>query len=707
MSVTEAFILKDKPFCIVIFGVSGDLALRMLLPSLKTISCYEPLHPETKIIGVARSDVKDTLNAKIKDGINKYGRVPQDASQCETMDAFLKRVSYIRGEYKDIATYNTLKAEIEKTPFAGVLFYLSTPPVLFEIIAENLGKCGLSRHPKFWTRLVVEKPFGIDYESTIKLNNSLHKSFDEENIYRIDHYLAKETVMNIFTFRWGNTLWEPVWNRNFISHVEVFVGEKVDVGNRTGYYDESSVIRDMIQNHLMQILTIIAMEPPVVMDSKNIRDEKMKVLAAIGKMDIVDDVVLGQYYGYQEHKGIKPGSTTPTLAVFRFFINNWRWRGVPFYLISGKSLNEKKSVIRLTFKKVPHSFFGAQTIEHPNVLEIQVQPNEGIRLKQHVKIPGQGLKTRETSLLFQYKDEFGENALQGAYERVILDAIRGDQSFFPRSDEIEQAWKIMAPILLPSWNVVPYAPGLDLTHGYVMRNSTFPAEVTRFVSQGDFVNCTAETITRIISNAIEKRGKCFIALSGGSTPYPVLRQLSTTLHMSRIDAKKLFVFFVDERCVAPDHKDSNYKMINEAFLQDAKIPEANIFRMKGEIDPKQAAKEYTDILISQMGEKPVFDFILLGMGPDCHTASLFPGTAAVNDNESFVIGHFVPQQKSNRITLGKKVINDSRVCMFIINDPKKEEQFNKVRNGPYVPSLLPSQAIRPVDGKLLFNVNFG
>lgn len=709
INTPQPIVLKDRPVCFVIFGLSGDLAMRMLIPSLKSIAQYNPLHPVTKIIGFARTKFKRAdLDKRLKEGIRDYARVTEGDGFSEDDDTFLARLDYIAGDYDDPANYKIIFDELNTKKYEGAIFYLSTPPEIFGVISNQLGSSGVTKIEGVWTRIVVEKPFGVDYESTIQLNNILHSSFPEEDIYRIDHYLAKETVMNIFTFRWGNSIWEPLWNRNYIDHVEILVAEKIDVGTRTGYYDNSSVIRDMIQNHLMQILSIVAMEQPSFMNSKSIRDEKMKVLDAIKDIDVVKDCVVGQYYGYQNHKNIKPNSTTPTLAIFRFFIDNWRWKGTPFYVVSGKCLKEKISVVRMTFKDVPHAMFGraSDLLTSPNVLEIRIQPDESITLTQHVKEPGHGLKTRTIPLTFNYKDHFGANALQGAYERVIIDALNGDQSFFPRSDEIERAWKIVAPMLKDKYNVVQYAPGLDMEHAYLYRNTRQEAEVNRFTNQNEFVVNCAETITRAIRKAIEKKGVCNIAFSGGRTPYPILSLLATDPYISRIDKDKLYIYFVDERCVPPDQAGSNFKMINEAFLRPARMKETNYFRIRGE-DPdyKKAAADYQELILKNMGNNPSFDILILGMGNDCHTASLFPGTEAVLDEKSWVIGHFVPQLNAPRITFGRRLINNSKLVMFVISDKEKFENFRQVRKAPYCPQLLPAQVVRPVNGDVIYNVH--
>lgn len=709
MSLLNQKPLKEQKLAFVIFGISGDLALRMLIPSLETISCYNPFSEETKIIGVARTHFKgDELKQKLIDGVKKFSRMGKgsddDNATCETPEYFFRRFEYIAGDYDSPATYKALNAKLDERNYSGVLIYFATPPTLIQPIATQLGNSGLTTNSSRWVRIVIEKPFGWSYESSIALNDDLHRKLGEEDIYRIDHYLAKETVMNIFTFRWGNAIWEPLWNRNYISHVEIVVAESVDVGTRIGYYDQASVLRDMIQNHLLQILSIVAMEPPSEMNSKSIRDEKMKVLHAIRSLR-KEDVILGQYLGYHDHKGVPSDSSTPTLAYIRFFIDNWRWQDVPFFVCSGKALNKKHSTVKLVFKEVPHAVFGSETISKPNVLKIKIQPEEGIVLKQHVKVPGMGLKTSQIPLSFLYKDKFGDNALQGAYERVILDAIRGDQSFFPRSDEIEQSWKIVDQILACKYFVIPYAKQMDLTFGSLKRNKKHLSQKNLYKTPSDLVVQVTEQISRAIVDSIRERGICNIALSGGNSPRPILSLLATSAYSSRIDFSKLHIFFVDERCVPPTDQQSNYKMVSESFIKCVKIPESNIHRMKGELDPQVAAREYQAEIVKHFGtEDPVFDLITLGMGPEAHTASLFPGTPAVSDKKSLVIGHFVPHVNMNRVTMGQRVINNARNVIFIIQDTDKSEALNLVFNAPYVPAIIPAQVVSPKHGELTWNI---
>jgi glucose-6-phosphate 1-dehydrogenase len=696
--------LAEMKIAFVIFGASGDLAVRMLIPSLETISCYDGFSPETRIIGVARTVYKGKdLESRLIDGITQFSRLGPESGEayaCEIPTHFLRRVTYIAGKYDDQRTYNKLKEELIKCPFDGILIYCATPPTLVQTIATGLLNAKVSKTPDQWVRMIIEKPFGLNLATAVQLNEKLHESFTEDQIYRIDHYLAKETVMNIFTFRWGNTLWEPLWNRNFISHVEVLVAEIVDVSSRIGYYEEASVLRDMIQNHLMQMLAITAMEPPSVLDAKAIRDEKMKVLHAVRPLT-PDDVILGQYSGYLTHKGVSPDSTTPTFAYIRFFIDNWRWQGIPFFVVSGKCLKRKKSVVKLVFRSVPHSIFGCAPFTRPNVLKIKIQPNEGIILKQHVKVPGVGLETVEIPLAFHYEDKFGKNALQGAYERVILDAIAGDQSFFTRADEIEQSWRIIEPLLSGDRFVVPYAPGMNVSPGCHDRKLHIHPEVHSFSSLPDLISETADLAEKIITAAINDNQTCRVALSGGNTPRPIYAKLAE----SGIAFNQLKIFQVDERPVGPDDAESNFWMIHEELISKCGIPDENVHRIKGENDPAEAAAQYTAEIVGEFGgTEPEFDLVILGMGPDAHTASLFPGLPAVFDTQNLVIAHFVPQQSQNRVTLGPKVLNLAKNVLFVVTDREKRRAFELVLRAPYCPAILPAQVVHPASGKVTWSV---
>lgn len=456
------------PCTVVIFGASGDLTQRKLMPSLFSLVCEGLLPEQFSVIGVARSELTDdTFRAKIKEGVAQFARItPND---CSRWEQFAGNLFYHRGNYDDQQTYKSLSKLLEKIDkrFGGacnVLFYLSTPPLLYPVIVEQLGQAGLAKQSdSHWRRIIIEKPFGHDLPSATELNRQVHEVFAEDQIYRIDHYLGKETVQNLLVFRFGNAIWEPLWNRNYIDHVQITVAEEVGLGSRAGYYDTAGVMRDMFQNHLLQLLTLVSMEPPAEYNATALRDEKVKVLKAVQLVmpeDVGQFTVRAQYRTYRDEPGVAKGTNTATFAAIKLFVNNWRWRNVPFYLRSGKALSDKVTEINIQFRHVPHLMFPLHPGQHlpANVLGLCIQPNEGMNLRFETKMPGAGMRTRSVDMNFLYEQDFGKNTLPDAYERLILDALHGDASLFTRSDEIELAWGLVDPIL-QGWDS-EYAPVL-------------------------------------------------------------------------------------------------------------------------------------------------------------------------------------------------------------------------------------------------------
>jgi glucose-6-phosphate 1-dehydrogenase len=457
-----------EPSAIVIFGASGDLTHRKLMPSLYLLHEDGFLPPEIQIIGVARTKLSvERFIEGVKEGILNYCR-RMPASQTLWKE-FAEKITYISGGYDDPATYQTLKGMLRefhgsRGTAGNCLYYLAIPPTLYPTVIEELGREGLNAPDgQGWTRLIIEKPFGRDLKSAHELNILVHKHFQEDQIYRIDHYLGKETVQNILTFRFANSIFEPVWNRNYVDNVQISVLETVGVEHRGGYYDQAGVLRDMFQNHLLQLFSLTAMEPPVALNAKDLRDEKVKVLHAVEPIR-PEDGVGGQYSGYRSGKGVNPESKTLTYFALKLFVNSWRWQGVPFYLRSGKNLKTKLSEIVLQFKRVPHLLFTDSSSMEVNMLSLCIQPDEGMHLQFETKIPGAGMKTRPVSMDFHYGARFGEKSLPDAYERLLLDALKGDASLFSRSDEIERAWTLIDPVI-STWengqssHIQPYEPG--------------------------------------------------------------------------------------------------------------------------------------------------------------------------------------------------------------------------------------------------------
>lgn len=431
---------------IIIFGASGDLTHRKLIPALYNQFKKERLPAKINIIGVSRTEYSHEAFRELEEkGVREFAA---DSFEEATWAKFVSNLWYIAADASKPEEMEKVRAELDKieTEAANRLYYLSVAPNLYEPIIQNLGAADMSAENGAWRNIIIEKPFGKDLASAQALNKTVHRVFKEHQVYRIDHYLGKETAQNVLFFRFANTIFEPVWNRNYIDNVQITVAETVDVGRRAGYYDSSGVLRDMFQNHILQLLTLVAMEPPASFDATALRNEKVKLITSIRPVQ-PEDMVVGQYSDYREAEGVAPGSTTPTYAALKLQVDNWRWRNVPFYLRCGKALGTKVTKILVEFKSPPHLMFNLHEGDKiaRNILSLCIQPDEGIHLQFEAKIPGvNGFRSSEME--FHYRDSFEERT-SDAYERLIVDALRGDASLFTRNDEIEAAWRLFDPII--------------------------------------------------------------------------------------------------------------------------------------------------------------------------------------------------------------------------------------------------------------------
>jgi glucose-6-phosphate 1-dehydrogenase len=465
MAEASAHYKKPDSCSFVIFGVTGDLAHRLVLPALYNLAATDLLPDKFCVVGIARKAMSnDALRDSLMKGVREFATRPVD-------DAIAKRllecVTCVAADPKDPASFDQMRERLEKleanrTTGGNRLFYLATPPGAFAPIARELGRTGLLKEDgSAWRRLVVEKPFGTDLESAKALNNELLKIVDEHQIYRIDHYLGKETVQNILVLRFANGMFEPIWNRNHIDHVQITVDEKLGVGHRGSFYDATGALRDMVPNHLFQLLSLVAMEPPIRFDAHSVRSEKADVLAAIqtqSETDALQNSVRGQYQAgkigdtaiedYRKTEDVRPGSTTETYAALKLTIDNWRWAGVPFYLRTGKALGIKRTEVAIKFKQAPFAMFRDTPVDRlsQNYLVISVEPTEGITLQFNTKVPGPVISIDGVEMKFRYKDYFQAEPSTG-YETLIYDCMIGDNILFQRADSVEAGWQAVQPFL--------------------------------------------------------------------------------------------------------------------------------------------------------------------------------------------------------------------------------------------------------------------
>ena len=455
------------PTAIIIFGASGDLTARKLVPAIYNLGLDNLLPTDFRLIGFGRKAIPDdNFRQMTREHLEKYSRRPLNNDCWERL---APSITYHEGAYDDLESYKALAQKLEalQSSFGKdiqLLFYISTPPNVFQPILENIGKSGLASWHQGSTlasKIIIEKPFGKDLNSAKALNAVIREQFEESQVYRIDHYLGKETVQDLLVQRFANSIFEPIWNFRYVDCIQITVAEELGVGTRGGYYDQSGALRDMIQNHTMQLLSLVAMEPPVSLSPEDIRDEKVKLIKAIQPVNLSPeggDVVRAQYTeglingervpAYMQEAGIPTDSFTETYMAIRLFINNWRWQGVPIYLRSGKRMARRASEIAIQFKRPPGALFSdtARFDLAPNTMVLQIQPDEGTTLLMNSKIPGLETRTQPVKMYFRYATTFGSNTPE-AYERLILDAMSGDGTLFIRGDETEASWSIYTPIL--------------------------------------------------------------------------------------------------------------------------------------------------------------------------------------------------------------------------------------------------------------------